>query len=68
VFISIVIATPVAWYAMDKWLQGYDYRITIGWGIFVLAGLTAIIIALATVSWQSIKAALMNPVKALKSE
>jgi len=68
VIISIVIATPVAWYAMDKWLQDYTYRISIGWAIFVMAGLLAIVIALATVSFQSIKAALANPVQSLRSE
>jgi ABC-type antimicrobial peptide transport system permease subunit len=68
VVVSIIIASPVAWYAMDKWLQSYTYRISLGWEIFVVAGLLAIVIALATVSWQSVKAALANPVKSLKAE
>jgi putative ABC transport system permease protein len=68
VIISIVIASPVAWYVMNKWLEGYTYRVTIGGGIFAAAGSMAVIIALATVSFQSIKAALANPAKSLRSE
>ncbi len=68
VIISILIATPIAWFAMNKWLQGYAYRISIGWWVFVAAGLTAIVIAFITISFQSIKAALTNPVKSLRSE
>ena len=68
VFIAIVIATPVAWFAMQKWLQAYAYRINIGWWVFALAGLLAIVIAFVTISFQTIKAALMNPVKSLRSE
>jgi len=68
VIFSIIIATPVSWYAMNKWLQDYTYRINIGWGIFVAAGLLAVVIALLTVSFQSIKAAIANPVKNLRAE
>jgi ABC-type antimicrobial peptide transport system permease subunit len=68
VVIAIVIATPVAWYVMNKWLQDYTYRINISWGIFFIAGLLAIVIALITVSFQSIKAAIANPVKNLRTE
>ena len=68
VFIAIVIATPLAWFAMYKWLQAYAYHITIGWWVFVLAGLIAVIIAFATISFQSIKAAIANPVKSLRAE
>jgi putative ABC transport system permease protein len=68
VFIAIIIASPIAWWAMTKWLQDFTYRITISWWMFTLAGMVAIIIALFTVSYQSIKAALMNPVKSLKAE
>ncbi|MEO6631434.1 MAG: FtsX-like permease family protein, partial [Mucilaginibacter sp.] len=68
VLIALCIATPLAWLAMDKWLQGYSYRTTVDWWVFVLAGLAAIMIALITVSFQSFKAALMNPVKSLRSE
>jgi len=68
VIISIVVASPVAWWAMDKWLQAYTYRITVEWWVFILAGLGAVIIALLTVGFQSVKAAMMNPVRSLKSE
>ncbi|MBD2699230.1 ABC transporter permease [Spirosoma sp. BT702] len=68
VVIAILIASPVAWYAMDKWLQNFAYKIDIPWWIFVVAGLLALGIAFITVSFQSIKAALMNPVKSLRSE
>jgi predicted permease len=68
VVISCLIAFPTAWWIMHNWLQGYDYRITIQWWIFALAGLAAVIIAVATVSFQAMKAALMNPVKTLRSE
>lgn len=68
VLISIVIASPLAWYAMNQWLQGFAYKADITWWIFALSGLLAIIIALLTVSFQSVKAALMNPVKSLRSE
>ncbi|PSL49901.1 ABC-type antimicrobial peptide transport system permease subunit [Chitinophaga niastensis] len=68
VFVSIVIATPVAWYAMNKWLQDYSYRIHLSWAIFLIAGLLAIAIALITVSFQSIRSAMANPVKSLRKE
>jgi putative ABC transport system permease protein len=66
--ISILIATPVAWWAMNKWLQSFSYRVSISWWMFALAGAIAILIALITVSFQSIKAAVANPVKSLRSE
>jgi predicted permease len=66
--ISILIAVPIAWYAMENWLQDYAYRIEIDWWIFVVAGVVAILIALVTVSFQAIKAALANPVDSLKTE
>jgi putative ABC transport system permease protein len=68
VCISCLIAFPVAWYFANGWLQGYQYHISIQWWIFAAAGLSAMFIALATVSFQAIKAALMNPVKSLRSE
>ncbi len=68
VVISIFIASPIAWYFMKQWLMSFDYRIQINWYVFALAGLTAIIIALITVSFQAIKAAIANPVKSLRSE
>ncbi|HRH48720.1 MAG TPA: ABC transporter permease [Panacibacter sp.] len=68
VILSIVIATPIAWWAMTKWLQDFAYRISMSWWMIAAAALSAIVIALVTISFQSIKAALMNPVKALRSE
>ena len=68
VAIAIVIATPIAGYAMHQWLEDFAYRIDISWWIFAGAGLLALIIALATVSIQAIKSALTNPVKNLKTE
>ena len=66
--ISIVIATPIAWWAMSKWLQAFSYRISISWWMFALAGGIAIFIALVTVSFQAVKAAMANPVKSLRTE
>ncbi|MDQ2863510.1 MAG: FtsX-like permease family protein, partial [Bacteroidota bacterium] len=66
--IAILIATPVAWWVMDKWLQAFAYRITISWWMFALAGCIVALISLLTVSFQAIKAALANPVKSLRSE
>jgi putative ABC transport system permease protein len=68
VFISLLIAVPVAYYLMYNWLQNYQYRSEISWWIFAVAGAGILIITLLTVSFQSIKAALMNPVKSLKAE
>ena len=68
VIIGIVIATPLAWYAMNLWLQDFEYRIELRWWVFAIAGLLTIGVALLTVSFQSIKAALMDPVKSLKTE
>jgi putative ABC transport system permease protein len=68
VVVSIVVATPIAWYAMNKWLQAFAYRIEIQWWIFALAGLMAVVIAFITISFQAIKAAIANPVKSLRSE
>jgi ABC-type antimicrobial peptide transport system permease subunit len=66
--ISCLVAFPVAWYIMHNWLQNYEYRINIHWWIFAAAGISAMVIALATVSFQAVKAALANPVKSLRSE
>ncbi|RAK37076.1 UNVERIFIED_ORG: putative permease [Chitinophaga ginsengisegetis] len=66
--IAALIAFPVAWYTMDQWLQKFPYRISIHYWVFVLAGIAAMLIALLTISFQSIKAALMNPVSSLKAE
>lgn len=68
VIIALVIAIPIAYYFMDKWLQDFVYRIEISWWIFAVTALVAVGIALATVSFQAIRAALMNPVKSLKTE
>lgn len=68
VLVSLIIATPLTWYVMSKWLQDFAYSISIEWWMFVLAGVLAVVIALITVSSQAIKAALSNPVKSLKSE
>ena len=66
--ISILIATPIAWWTMNKWLQSFAYKVNISWWMFVLAGSIAIFIALTTVSFQAIKAAIANPVKSLRTE
>lgn len=68
VIIALLLASPIAWYTMNDWLKDYTYRIEISWWIFALAGIMAVVIALITISFQSVKAALMNPVKALRSE
>jgi putative ABC transport system permease protein len=68
VVIAFVLATPLAWWGMNKWLQAFEYRVPISWWMFALAGILAAIVALFTVSFQAIKAALMNPVKSLKTE
>ena len=68
VVIAMLIAFPLAWWAMNHWLQDFAYRITIGWDVFVLAALLAIGIAMLTVSFQAVKAALANPVRSLRTE
>lgn len=66
--IAVVLAIPVTWYAMNKWLQDFAYRIDISWWVFALAGLMALMVAFLTVSFQSVKASFANPVKSLRSE
>ena len=68
VVISIVLAVPVSWYFMNKWLEDFAYRISISWWTYALAGILALAIALLTVSYQAIKAALKNPIKSLRTE
>ena len=68
VAISITIATPLAWWIMNNWLQNFAYRIAISWWMFVIVGAGALLIALSTVSVQAIKAAMENPVKSLRTE
>jgi len=66
--LAFIIAVPISWFAMNKWLEGFAYKTTMSWWVFALAGLTALTIALLTVSWQSFRAAVANPVEALKEE
>lgn len=68
VIISIIVASPIAWYIMNQWLQSFAYRIDITWKVFAFTSILAIVIALATVSFQAIKAAMVNPVKNLRTE
>src|SRR4029078_5835535 len=66
--IAIIIAVPVAWWASAKWLQGFSYRTSVTWNVFVIAALATILLAIITVSFQAIKAAIANPVKSLRTE
>jgi putative ABC transport system permease protein len=66
--LSILIASPVAWWAMNKWLQDFAYRISIGWWMFVTVGVICLLIAIATISFQVVKVAFTNPVKSLKAD
>jgi ABC-type antimicrobial peptide transport system permease subunit len=66
--IAFVISMPIAWFYMNRWLQDYAYRINISWWVFAVGGLTAIIIAMATISFQALKAAVANPIKSLRTE
>jgi ABC-type antimicrobial peptide transport system permease subunit len=66
--IAFMIASPIAWYFMQHWLQNYAYRINISWWLFAEGGFVAVIIALATISFQAIKAASVNPVNSLSSQ
>jgi len=68
VFIAICMAIPFAWYFTQEWLQNFAYRIELHWTMFAVAGIAAIIIALITVSFQSIRAAIANPINALRNE
>ena len=68
IVIAMVIASPIAWWAMSKWLEDFNYRTSIGWWIFIVAGLISLLIALITISFQSLKAATANPVKTLRNE
>ena len=66
--LAFVIAVPISWYIMNQWLEGFAYRTSMSWWIFALAGISALVIAIVTVSWQSFKAALANPVQSLRDE
>jgi len=68
VLIALIIASPIAWFGMDKWLQDFAYRTNLSWWVFALAGIVAILIAFLTISFQAIKAAMANPVKSLRTE
>ena len=68
VFIAIIIAIPIAWYSIHQWLQGFAYHIEIGWGVFAIGAFSALFIAICTVSFESVKSAVANPVKSLRSE
>lgn len=68
VFIATVIAVPIVWYGMNKWLEDFAYRVNIGWWVFAVAGIVALLIAILTVSFQAIRAAIANPVKSLRTE
>jgi putative ABC transport system permease protein len=68
VLIALIIAIPIAWYAMRKWLQDFAYRVDIHWWVFLLSGILAMVIAFLTISSQTIKAARANPVKSLRTE
>ena len=68
VLIAAIIAFPIAWYTMNKWLQNFAYKINISWWVFAIAGMLAILISLITISFQAIKAAIANPVKSLRTE
>ena len=66
--LSIIIATPIAWWIMNKWLEDFAYRISISWWMFVIVGVAALLLALVTVSYHSIRVAMANPVKSLRTE
>lgn len=68
VVISLIIAIPASWYMASKWLENYPYRIQLGWGIFILASIIVVALALVTTAFQSVRAALANPVKSLRTE
>ncbi len=68
ILVAVIIASPIAWYAMSHWLNDFAYHVPVRWWIFILAGVFAIVVALATICAQSLKAAMANPVKAIKSE
>jgi ABC-type antimicrobial peptide transport system permease subunit len=68
IIIAFAIATPIAWYFMHKWLENFAYRIHLSWWLFLVGGIASIVIALISVSFQAIKAAIANPVKSLRTE
>jgi putative ABC transport system permease protein len=68
IVLATAIATPPAWYLLNKWLQNFAYRIEVSWWVFAVCGLSILIVTISTISFQAIKAAMANPVKSLKTE
>jgi putative ABC transport system permease protein len=68
VVVALLLSVPLAWIASNKWLQNYPYRITLSWQLFAVAALLVVVVAMATISFQAIKAAIANPVKSLRTE
>jgi putative ABC transport system permease protein len=68
IIVAMVIAIPVSWFSMNRWLEGFAYRINISWWLFAVAGITVVLVALASISYQTLKAANANPINSLKSE
>jgi putative ABC transport system permease protein len=68
VIVATTLAIPLSWFAARSWLENFENRITLGWDVFVLAGILALAIALLTVSYQSIRAAMVNPARTLQAE
>jgi len=68
VMLAFVIATPIAWWFMEQWLQDFAYRIDLSWWVFALTGVISLLVALTTLSFQAIKAATANPIKSLRTE
>jgi putative ABC transport system permease protein len=68
VLIAVTVSLPVAWWAMDRWLGSFAYRIAIGWQVPVLAALSALLLAVVTISFQAVKTALLNPVRNLRAD
>lgn len=66
--VSVLIAIPIAWWVMNKWMEDFAFRVNIGWWMFAIVGIIALFIAFVTVSFQAIKAAIANPVKSLRTE
>ena len=68
IVLAFIIAVPISWYAMNRWLEGFAERTALSWWVFALAGISALLIALLTVSWQSFRAAIANPVESIRDE
>lgn len=68
VLVGIAIATPLGWYFMNRWLENFAYKVTVGWWVYVFSGLLTLLIALSAIGWQSYKAATTNPVEVIRNE